>query len=344
MGGIKSFFNRNFREPVVYSLVAEMLRNGAPVVRVKYRNRSEARYYTGTGNLCNSGIGHRKRWNMIVHRFDSDAPDATSKFINLGLPWMDGKELDVLLAWDWSNVARIEEVHFYDTELDQIKTEITNVIRRLKPGQGYDFHGANITQDTIQPDGFALNHGATSLLIPESLLATRIAIPAYIPDKPFDPKKVYVSDEKLIKRQHRPNSDLLRWLEIKQVPSVDDGWAIRYTPYHTAATPVFYYSVEINIDNKSMKAYPFYIKELMDHALKQIRKLHGDGHYSLNQIYIKVTWNGETKPLLAWIDNARRYPRALDEQPNIIYKTLQTEASIKYDGNMEFIEVTSDKD
>lgn len=342
MSAIKNFLNRNFREPVVYARIAEMLRDGAQMVRVKYRNRIEARYYTGTGNPYNNCLGKRKRWTMHVQRFEIDQESKVSKLINLGLPWMDGPELDLLLDWDWGNVSDISIVKQYETEYKQIDNEIINVVRRLKPGQAYDMFGTGIHQDTLQPEGFLLNIGINRVLVPDNLVATELAFNNYTVDKPFDPKKVYVGDEKLIKRQHRPSHDLARWLEIKQVPSVEDDWVLCFTHSETAGAPVFYYSLEIIIDNKSMKAHPFYVTDLVNFALRKIRKVHNNGYYTLDVVNIKVTWNGETKPLLGWLDNVRRYPALLDEQPNLVYKPLQAYATYKYGGVPEFKELPRD--
>lgn len=338
-----NFINHNFREPPVYARVASMLRGGAQMVKVKYRNCHEARYYTGTGYQYNDRLGKRKRWMMEVHRFDKSETDDIRRFISLGLPWMHAGELELLLNWDGYNVYSIEEVKFFEIGVTPVKNELTDIVRRLKPGQGYIHNSRKIEQDFIQPDGFLLRAPGCEFLVPEQYIASQLAFDYYKPDQPFAPKQVYVADPKLIKRQHRPNHDLKRWVVVKQVPSVSDNWAIRYTHGETAGAPVFYYSVDINIDNKAMKAHPFYITALVNNALEQVTAIHSGGHYYLEQAEITITWNGQTKPLLVWMEDARKFPASLDEQPNVIYKTLNNKATGDHYPGPRFSEVKDDQ-
>lgn len=339
---VNNFINSHFREPVVFALIAKMLREGAQMVKVKYRNRVEYRYYTGTGYPCNDKWGKRKRWMMEVHRFEQDKTDGICRFVSLGLPAMDKNELELLLDWSQSNISIISEVKFFDVGVDVVKNELINIVRRLKPGQGYKFQGYHVLQDLIQPDGLMLHNGR-KYLVPDQYIASQIMFNQYIPEQSFDPNQIFVADPKVIKRQHRPNNDLERWVVVKQVPSVEDSWAIRYTHKETAGAPVFYYSVDINIDSKAMKAHPFYITELANDALRQIMENHKDGHYDLDQEAITITWDGQTKPLLTWLDHARRFPASLDEQPNVVYKKLNSEATIVRFNGLMFAEVEDDK-
>lgn len=335
---IRRIWNETFVEPHMFAHIAKLLRDGASMVQVRYDNRSEIRYYTGSGIRYGEGNGKRARWMMEVTRFET-TEDGVRRVKPAILPWMDHNELDVLLAWDTSNVRRIEVIQQHNKTIEDQVTLLKDIASRLKPGMGYRIWDREIHNDLIDKDGYVIHNGSTKYVIPEHLLNTVMAFPVRNFIHTFDIANLFVQDEKRVKRQHRPVKDLKRWTVVKQLPSVEDKWVIKYTHGQTAGDPVFYYGLNIDIDSKAMKGYPFYITQLVNDALKDIRKKHGEGVYEINDRAITITWDNVTETIEQWTSKINKFPGLLDTAPVIIYRPLWKKVEYCGYGEVKVIEL-----
>lgn len=334
---LKQKWQESFVEPAVFAAVAKMLRSGIPIVKVRYRSHPEPRYYTGTGLPYGNGSGKRARWMMEVTHFE-ELHDGISELAPKILPWMDATELDLLVKWDNSHVYMIEAVFVsavtHDDQLDIIK----DIVRRLKPGQGYNYSGSEIKQDFIQPDGYLVHTGNTKRLVSEEYLNTGVVFPRDAFGSDFKVKNLFIADEKKIKRQHRPNTDLKRWTVLTHLVSNEEPWVIKYTHDNTAGAPVHYYGLTIDIDSKLMKGHPFYITELVDSAANEVFAKHGAGNYTLNTDRIFIQWEGHSDRLPNWLEHAKKFEGFVDAAPVIVYKKLESRIARRYNGKLEVTE------
>lgn len=335
---IRRVYNETFVEPRLFSHVAKLLREGAHMVQVRYNNRSAIRYYTGSGIRYGNGNGKRARWMMEVTRFDIDE-DGFHRVTPAILPWMDQDELELLLTWDTSNVRSIEVIQCPNKTIEEQVTLLKDIAGRLKPGMGYNLWQREIHNDLIDKNGYVIHNGPTKYVIPEHMLNTVLAFPVRNFEHTFDPEKLFVQDEKKVKRQHRSVKDLKRWTVVKQLPSVEDKWVIKYTHTRTAGDPVFYYGLNIDIDSKAMKGYPFYITELVNGALRDIRKKHGMGVYEINDSAITITWDGITESVQQWMAKIQKFPGIADNVPVVIYEPLQSKVNYNGHGEVTVIEL-----
>lgn len=331
---LKQKWQERFVEPTVFSAIAKMLRDGTPIVKVKYRSSVQPRYYTGTGLPYGSGRGKRARWMMEVTHFENQG-DGLYGLTPKILPWMDQTELDLLLKWDNRDVYGIEAVFVSAvTPTDQLDI-IKDIVRRLKPGQGYGYGCAEIKQDFIQPDGYLIHMGHTKFLVSEEYLNTGVVFPRDQFGSDFKVKNLFIADEKKIKRQHRPNTDLKRWTVLTHLVSNEEPWAIKYTHDKTAGAPVHYYGLAIDIDSKLMKGHPFYITELLNSAVNEVYAKHGSGSYTLNTDRIFIQWEGHSDRLPNWLEHAKKFEGFVDTAPVIIYKKLESRVGLRYNGKLE---------
>ncbi len=315
---IKSYFRQRFNNPVVYAKVAELLREGHPIVKVRYRN-AQPRYYMGTGQSYNNKTGHKARWMMTVCHFER-GDDGVHRLTPQIHPWLDNVELELLQKMSFDRVFGIDLVSVSNVNtFDQVHF-LKDILRRLKPGQGYNYSGAEIKTDLIQPDGYLIHLGSLKYILPERFINTCMVFPLNEFNNDFKVKNLYVADEKKIKRQHRLSTDLKRWTVITPLVSTDDPWVVKYTHSKTAAAPVFYYGLTLDIDSKLMKGHPFYITELINSALKEIVPKHDEGHYEINAQSIIIKWEDKELTLPQWLDNVSRFPTNVDVAPVMIYK------------------------
>lgn len=334
---LKQKWQECFVEPTVFATVAKMLRSGIPIVRVRYRNKPEARLYTGTGLPYGNGSGKRARWMMDVTHFE-DREDGVSELVPKILPWMDQTELDFLVKWDDSHVFMIEAVFVSAVDKTDQLNILKDIVRRLKPGQGYRYSGSEIKQDFIQPEGYLVHTGGAKRLVTEEYLNTGVVFPYDQFGSDFKVKNLYIADEKKIKRQHRPNTDLKRWTVLTHLVSNEDPWVIRYTHDTTAGAPVHYYGLTIDIDSKLMKGHPFYITELVNSFANEVFAKHGAGHYTLKTDRIFIQWEGNSELLPNWLELAKKFERFVDNAPVIIYRKLESCVGRRYNGKLEVAE------
>lgn len=334
---LKQKWRESFVEPAVFSVVAKMLRDGIPIVKVRYRNHSEPRYYIGTGLPYGNGIGKRARWMMDVTHFEN-RDDGVTTLTPKVPPWMDQTELDLLLKWDRDTVYMIEAVFVSAvTQADQLDI-IKDIVRRLKPGQGYNYSGSEIKQDFIQPDGYLVHTGNNKRLVSEEYLNTGVVFPRDQFGSDFKVKNLFIADETKIKRQHRPNTDLKRWTVLTHLVSNEEPWVIKYTHDNTAGAPVHYYGLTIDIDSKLMKGHPFYITRLVGSAANEVFAKHGAGSYTLNTDRVFIQWEGRSERLPTWLEHAKKFEGFVDSAPVIIYKKLESHVRRHYNGKLEVTE------
>ncbi|ABY63160.1 hypothetical protein ST201phi2-1p335 [Pseudomonas phage 201phi2-1] len=334
IGDIKKYLTHQFTDPTVFLGIAQMLQAGIPIVKVRYRNVPEPRYYMGTGERYGNGVGKHARWMMTVTHFKQH-DDGISRLEPEISPWMDQRELDLLLQWHNYDIHVMEATFVSAVTAEDQVDIIKDIVRRLKPGQGYNYSGSEIKTDCIQPDGYLIHTGSHKRIVPERFINTGLVFPRDQFGNDFKTKNLFVADEKRIRRQHRSNKDLHRWLVVKPVVSVNDQWAIKYTNGHTAHAPVHYYSVDIDIDNKAMKGHPFYIRELVEQALKDIHAIHSDGDYVFNPDNVLITWDGRSETLPKWLERAARYRASNDEEPIIITENFNGEVDFGYYNNVK---------
>lgn len=332
---VKKWFHGQTDDHTVYGMVAGKLRTGSPAFEVHYHGHyNKPRYYTGSGERNGSGL--KARWNMDVHKF-VNCEDGFIRIITAS-PTIDHDELKLLQTCDTMEF-KVHQTHGLSTA--QLKETLINIARRLKPGQGYKYRGVTITQDLIHPDGYQVHMGMRKLVLTEDQLALPFVFDATGDDN-FDPKGIFVFDQTLIKRQHRPLTDPKRWIVTTQVNSIEDDWVISYTHYNTAGAQITYYGLDIVIDAKSMKRYPFYITELVNATLTELKTKHADGYYDLRVDKIKIQWDGNTYTLNEWLAKAEKFPAFKDNNPVVIFKELNTRASWRYGNGFAFLEIKND--
>jgi len=329
IGDIKKYLTRRFNDPAVYAGIAKLLQSGVPIVKVRYRNVPEPRFYIGTGDRYGNGVGKRARWMMMVTHFKQHE-DGISRLEPVISPWMDQRELDLLQQWKIDDVHAMEATFVSAVTAEDQVDIIKDIVRRLKPGQGYNYSGSEIKTDCIQPDGYLIHTDDHKRIVPERFINTGLVFPRDQFGSDFKTKNLFVADEKRIKRQHRSNKDLRRWLVVKPVVSVTDQWAIKYTHRQTAHAPVFYYSVDIDIDSKAMKGHPFYIRELVEQTLKDLYAVHSDGEYVFNPDNVLITWDGRSETLPKWLERVNRFNASNDEEPIIITENFNGKVDYGY--------------
>lgn len=325
---ITQWYKRNFKDPEVFSTIAEKLREGADVVKVV--RGGIVRYYTGNGRRIGNGRGHAARWDVKISKFISVPEYEYPVLTQPNFPYLDKEELAYLQgAFDrFTNVYIINNAATKPAV--EIAVNINEIVRRLKPYQQYPYGGHYIRNDFIQGDGNYLIWTKTGgVLVPANRLDFAEIFTSHgIVD--FDPNLVEVYDQAKIKRHHRTLTDLKRWYVVTPMDSAADNWVFQFTPDKNAGGPLRHYGFKIDISNKTMKAHPFYVHRLINDAVAQLGVELGMGIYKLNTDHILVEWDGKTVSLSAWLDNANKYPASADINPVLIYRKLNPTAFVSF--------------
>lgn len=224
-------------------------------------------------------------------------------------------------AFDYGNFS-IEAAKNHTYSFEAFTDYVRHIVSRLRPGQGY------FITDTIMVDtNWLTEHGEVIVTkngkkygFGEGMVMLDVFLPSIDLSKKFDPSKVTVADEKLIKREHRKFTDPKRWLVIKQVASIGDDWVISATANNTAEAPVYYYTVEVDINHHSVAGYPFYIKDLLQVAVDTILEYHPGFTLNLQDENILIKFkDGPSEPVFKWVERQKAYPKLKDSEPIIFY-------------------------
>lgn len=302
-----------------YNQIAESLRDGSQLIEVKYRWVDDPRYYFGTGAVERIGFGKWARYAVKVGRFDYDheiQEDGIKRWRWIGNVSKTPEELNMVLS---SSIISSIEHKSQGHSIPQVIEYLTNIVRRLKPGQGYKLDEFIISSDFIHSEGFIFHKGNRKILIPSELMGTAIVTKAFTMDLPFDPSRVFVKDETKIKRHHRSSTDPMRWIILEQLKSVDTDWTFKMVHVMTGGGPVRYYRLKIDIDNKEMKGYPFHINHLIDKAKDILYAKYPKHKLECNLDNVSIIWDGRTELVNSWVERVKKYPAVVDSEPLIIY-------------------------
>ena len=322
MGMFKDLFNRYLGENEGIELIAQRLRNGAPYVKAYDSDDQSIIYFYGTGKK-QRGLGNQREYDIHyeeLHYIRREASVVT--------PLRPVKDS----LYMWHNLVDLDDTYFRElvdqegeNDPNEVIDHLKSIASRLKPYQIYTMDRMNITADLFEGDNIRMYSGHSERLIPRRFIGNRRLVGVHELGIAFDPSRVKILDQNKIARVHRANTDPKRWYEIKQLESVTDKHAIRFTHRKTANAPVHYYNMEIIIDSKAMPSHPFYVEELLRSALAELSKDYPEGYYYL-EIFpseITITWDGKTSTIDAYLDNQRKYPASVDKQPILIYQPLE---------------------
>lgn len=324
---LTKLWNKYIRPPEQYTSIANQLSNGVQFLRVNYwhpTHRYIDRYYYGTGRKIKNGFGRNTIYDIKVAKTVTSQDNLTS-IEYLGRVDLVDDEMDLLVV-ECPHTRAVETKRDYYTDkrytLEQVIGYLSMIVRRLKPGQGYTLNNFEITTDFIHPDGYVIYYKDDRRLIPIELMNSGMISNGLDIDEPFDQSKVFVKDESKIKRQHRSPKDLLRWIVLTEVNSVTDDWVFKFTNANTATGSIKYYRLKIDIDHKVMYGHPFYITQLLQCAVDQLREKHPNTWIEVRTDQISIDWDGKSEKLPTWLKRVERYPLTLDKEPNIIFTPI----------------------
>lgn len=317
MHPIKAFFKRKFGEPDVYARIAELLQTNH-MVKVRYRNRTMIRYYTGSGNVCCSKLGLRRRWNVHVERYNRDEPNREYHILPAQYVWNDPDELKLVQAYGWDNVIEMTAIPYHEHSADDIVKFLHSTAGKLKPGQGYKFGNYYITKDLYGDDGYKFMNNDLTWHVPTHMVGNYDYLQGHALNV-FDNERVFVANDNLIKRQHRKHTDIKRWYECKQVPSSQDKHVLTFTPRTTGQTPVFYYNLTLTIDDKTKAGHPFYVTAILHDAISTLKAKHSCHQLVIDQSAIQIEWDRETYNLVPYVLDMERFPTRVDTHPIVIH-------------------------
>lgn len=316
-----AIYHKFFKPTPVQDMIAEKLREGAAVVCVRYRNKNCERYYSGSGQRVGSGFGKRRRFNISVESFKNGPRGYNPIYEYSSTQYItaDQKELELVLADNFDNVSLVQIQKFGDHDAPVMIKALTSIASRLRAGQGYPVSKhCFITNDFVNKDGYIFRSGNATFIVPARLITMEKFTDMVDIENPFNPVDVIVADQKKIKRQHRSVKDIRRWYEVKQVPSKGDNWVFEFTANKTAEAPVFYYTLDLKIDQTGMEAHPFYIRQIVEDAVNSIKEKHPNWSLRIRNEHINVTWNNNTRTVNQHIE-LQRNERFNDSNPILIH-------------------------
>lgn len=288
-----------------------------PEAVVKVGDNSTYRYFYGGAGLNNLKV--------ITFRTESGNTRTTSPAYVTQAPetrdWLDKPTTREFLLNTQREIAGMTRS---DISMTALKDHFTMISSKLRPGQGYCFGQFTIDTRWMEEDGFInILRGGNRVYIPVAFGNLQEFIPVVDVTKKFDPANLTVTDEKIIKREHRQFTDHKRWLIVKQVASIMDNWVFSVTSPITAKAPAFYYTVHLDINHGTMAGHPFYIKDLLNSALKQIQELHPNSHIEFKGDNLTVQFKELTTTAKAMVDNQTKYRALKDSEPVIIFPELE---------------------
>lgn len=293
-----------------YEAVAARLQSGEQAVHMTASRKGDHIFFIGTGEYI-EGQGNKTIYD--VSHFTLGSYDFTSPVNTHTNVWAMGE-----LEND-----HFQEVHAPTRNVDKdlLIAKIKNIASKLKPGFGYSLGSWAFTNDVIGKGGFNLiRRGFAEIFVPENI----IHLPPFFDDafinEDYTEYKTFIYDQSKVKRQHRELTDIKRWIELAQVPSVEDNWAIKFTHKHTAGAPVFYYALNIDIDLKSMAGHPFYLNGLFRGAIDMLGEKH-----RLEKFWIEVdvgeariSYDGKSSTVTSYLRNQSQRRVSVDTMPVLI--------------------------
>lgn len=321
---LKSMFDKWFGKNAGLELIASRLRAGAPHVTAQGRNGESIFWFTGSGAFL-GGYGKNRRYDVKVRMIFLVDGACPRKISDLARVDEDKWLTEALANYGYGYIQRLD-VDLPEHDTVAVLQKLKQVAARLKPGQMYHFDRLSITQDLFKEDGIQLfTRSKRAIIVPDLFIGTQYLFTPTDINEPFNKEYVVVFDDAKIQRQHRRDDDIKRWFKIEDVKSVENPHTFKFTHRKTGGAATRYYRLDIVLDSKGLAGRPFYLREIVLAALKELTKDYPAATYELeldtSTIMLKYDDNVLTTAR-AYHERQLKYPLMVDTYPKLIWEDL----------------------